>query len=363
MKNIKKIPVYVISTFGHCGLDWLHSLLDSHKDILILPPLSFFRKISILKDKKIYLDSHLNHKIITNIITKELFTKTNIESYKILKKNQKKSIFQKHMNNFLKVEKDLSMEKKIFFSIYYAFAKINKINLNKIKLIVTNEANAWNCDKYIEYFNSKFVFLIRDPRATIAGSLRVFKRHKKIPINFKIDINLSRMISAQKFCKKIEKNKILILKNEKIHHNLKAEMKKLSKYLGIKFNNSLLQSTFLGKKWIGESGYLSKIDLKKPYPQNYYQEKNVEKRWRGFLNKKTILVIETIFEKLMIRYKYKFDNRLNFKLKFFGYLFLLFEFNEPNNIFLRATNCIKNIIRRSFIILNPNLSRKFFNII
>ena len=52
MKKIENLPVIAISTFGHCGIDWLHSLIDSHKQVLIIPPLSFFRKISILKKKK-----------------------------------------------------------------------------------------------------------------------------------------------------------------------------------------------------------------------------------------------------------------------------------------------------------------------
>ena len=53
-RKINKIPVAAISTFGHCGIDWLHSLIDSHKEVLILPPLSFFRKINMLK-KKIFI--------------------------------------------------------------------------------------------------------------------------------------------------------------------------------------------------------------------------------------------------------------------------------------------------------------------
>ena len=43
-KNIKTIPVVAISTFRHCGIDWLHSLIDSYKEILIVPPLRFFTK-------------------------------------------------------------------------------------------------------------------------------------------------------------------------------------------------------------------------------------------------------------------------------------------------------------------------------
>jgi|TARA_B100001964_G_C13986495_1_gene488644 hypothetical protein len=53
-RKINKIPVAAISTFGHCGIDWLHSLIDSHKEVLILPPLSFFRKINMLKKKFLF---------------------------------------------------------------------------------------------------------------------------------------------------------------------------------------------------------------------------------------------------------------------------------------------------------------------
>ena len=35
-------------SFGHCGIDWLHSLLDCNRQILILPELSFYRYWKIL---------------------------------------------------------------------------------------------------------------------------------------------------------------------------------------------------------------------------------------------------------------------------------------------------------------------------
>ena len=35
--------VTFLMAFGHCGLDWIHSLLDSHEQILIMPSLSFYR--------------------------------------------------------------------------------------------------------------------------------------------------------------------------------------------------------------------------------------------------------------------------------------------------------------------------------
>ena len=369
MKNqekIKKIPVMVISTFGHCGIDWLHSLIDSHKEVLIIPPLSFFRNIEILKRNKNNLNSSLSSKAITNIIVKVILKKSEHESYNILSKNQSKSVFKKYINDFLTAEKNLNIEKKLFFAIHYAFAKINKINLDKIKIIVAHEHAPWNCYQYEKHFNSKFVFMLRDPRASFAGSLRIHKRLKNTPINFIFDMSLSYMVSAQKFFKKINKKKILVLRNEKMHNNLKYEMKKLSKWFNIQFNKSLLNPTFLGKKWIGDSSYLSRVDLKKSYPiseQNYYKSINVEKRWRSVLDKNTILIIETVFEKIMIRHQYKFDNKLNVITRVFGYLSLLLRFNQFNNFFYFIIGFIKSAIRRIFIIFFSKQSRIFFDIV
>ena len=363
MKKISFIPVSVISTFGHCGLDWLHSLIDSHKEVLIIPPFEFFRIIDLLERKKIYLNNSLTSIKITNIISKELLGKKFHVKDNILKKNQKKIIFKKHISDYLNIEKDLEIKKRLFFAIHYAFAKINNINLKKIKVIVANESKSWHCQQYYKYFNSKSILVLRDPRAQIAGSLRMFKRSKNIPINFQFDLNLSCMVHALNFLKKMKNKKILILKNEDMHKNLKSEMQKLCKWLDIKFNKSLLSSTFLGQKWIGESGYISKKDLKKSYPRNYYKPINIEKRWRGILDKNSILMIETFSEKIMLQHKYKFDNKLNIISRFFGYLNLFFKFHEFKNfLYFVRLSFFKNIIRRIFVVFFPNQSRKIFDI-
>ena len=47
-----KLKIFNLSTFGHNGVDWMHSLLDSHPDILIMPAFSFFRSLNRLKFRK-----------------------------------------------------------------------------------------------------------------------------------------------------------------------------------------------------------------------------------------------------------------------------------------------------------------------
>ena len=205
--------------------------------------------------------------------------------------------------------------------------------------------------------------MVRDPRAVIAGSLKEFKRYKGIPFNFPFDINLSFTLAAQEFCQKMKKKRVLVLKNEDMVINLKSEMKKLCKWLNIRFNKSLLNSTFAGKKWLGESSYLGKGDLKKQRPKNYYKPINIEARWRNFLDKNTILITEAVYEKIMIQNKYKFDNKLNFISKSLGYLGAVFKFQPFNNPFSFIKLFIfKNFIRRIFIIFFNKQSRKIFDI-
>ena len=52
-KIIRDLPVYFLSAFGHCGIDYLHSLLDCHPQILIMPSFSFYRSWKIIGCNKI----------------------------------------------------------------------------------------------------------------------------------------------------------------------------------------------------------------------------------------------------------------------------------------------------------------------
>ena len=42
---LEKLPIFVLQSAGHSGIDWTHSLLDSHSQVLIMPAFSFYRTI------------------------------------------------------------------------------------------------------------------------------------------------------------------------------------------------------------------------------------------------------------------------------------------------------------------------------
>ena len=99
IKKFEKIYFCILSTYGHCGLDWVTSLLDNHEEILIMPSFSYFRCFYYIKtwNKKFNLsDNNINNKKIVNEFVrlfkkdkrqqnqrrKFLFSKSNLKSLK-----------------------------------------------------------------------------------------------------------------------------------------------------------------------------------------------------------------------------------------------------------------------------------------
>jgi|TARA_Y100000389_G_scaffold205072_1_gene262717 hypothetical protein len=361
MNRLENLPVVVIGTFGHCASDWLGNLLDSHKQVLITPGLAYFRTLNLLKKKKINFKTFNNTKIISMIL-KNILIKSPWESYNFFLTSKKKKKFKEYLKFYLKKSKEKNVEKKIFLAINFAYAKSNKIDLNKIKVIITHEHTPWNCKYYTQYFDTKFLFIVRDPRATFAGSFKTFDKYPTFAESYKMDIVLSFWIAAFNFVLNYNPKKTYVIKNEKINRNLKPELIKLSKWLGIKFSPSLLKPTHLGKKWYGDSSYLAKFELKKSLPKNYYKESNVKKRWKRYLDKRTILTIEVVLKNIMKKYNYQPENDLNLRNTFKGYFNLFFSYNNSSSFLREFIGKIKNSIRRIFILLNHDIARKLFDI-
>ena len=79
IKNIKKKKIFILSSFGHSGIDWMNSLLDNHPEILIIPSLSFFRKFEYIKSiNKNY--ENLNEQTKIEIFCKYLFKQSKKKS-------------------------------------------------------------------------------------------------------------------------------------------------------------------------------------------------------------------------------------------------------------------------------------------
>tara|TARA_Y100000992_G_scaffold302691_1_gene278475 strand:+ start:6709 stop:7842 length:1134 start_codon:yes stop_codon:yes gene_type:complete len=365
IKKYEKIDICILSTYGHCGLDWMTSLLDNHDEVLIMPSFSFFRCFYYIKTwnrEFNFDDRNIENKKIANEFVR-LFKKDKRQQNqrrKFLFSLKQFDIFEKTLERWLDTTEIKDKYKSLFLGIHYAFAKVHNIDLDKKKIIVSQEHVPFYCEKYLKIFDPKFIFIVRDPRASIAGSILRMQKHN----NDKIYSNqFDHIIYTWKFTnlfveKYKKKSKIFIAQNEKMHKNLKIEMLKLSKWLNIKFKSSLLKQTVLGKIWFGESSYLQgknqEEDLKKYPPKNFYEQSEIKKRWKSQLTENDILFIELIFKDIFLLYKFSFLKKQSLKNKLFAYYYILTNFNYQKKYFISKIIIIpRNILRRLFILFSP----------
>jgi hypothetical protein len=370
--SIKKLRVVNLATFGHNGVDWMHSLLDGHPDILIMPAFSFYRSLHRLRfrDEKFKNIKKITFKEISKEITKQFYFEKMYQTQRrkfIFSLKQKKE-FEISLYSYLIYSKNKkkNFEKNIFFGIHHAFCKIHKININNKKIIVIQEHVPWHSFKYEKTFNSKFIYIMRDPRAALAGAFVRFRKHFKKEMNpLQFDYSLFYWNYAISFYKSLiakkTSKKMIVIKNEDMHNNLKKTQKNLCKFLKIDFNKTLLNSTFMKKKWFGESSYLQdnqEKDLIKSPHKSFYENKNIEKRWRNTLDKNEILIIEILYKFIFDKFHYLPDNKRNLKGISFTYYYLFTNYIFENKNFLKT---FKNIVRRFFVLFLPTKVTSFFN--
>ena len=247
-KHIENSKITVLETFGHNGVDWLHSLLDCHHQLLIIPAFSFFRTINVLLTKLNETSiEELNNSKISNTLS-DMFLNDPSYQYqrrKFIFSKDEGIKFESFLFKYLQNSKITPKNKCIFFGIHYAFAKIKDIDLSQVKSIVAHEHVPWYSEKYEVNFDVKFIFMMRDPRAAIAGSWLRQKvgegsskkwlknsansEYSKILSAYRFDMTLYFWRYSEFFVNKNHKDfaSCMVVKNEDMHSNLILEMKKI----------------------------------------------------------------------------------------------------------------------------------------
>jgi hypothetical protein len=371
--KINNLPLVVISTFGHNGIDWLNSLLDSHSQIIIMPGFSFYRTYDYLN-----INPSMSNEKIAEIISHTFrFDKSyQVKRRKVLFNNDEKNIFYSNLLSYLNNNNNNNFDKKIFIGIHYAFAIcFHQDELKNKKLIVIQEHVPWHCERYRKFFNPKYVFMMRDPRAAIAGSWRrngMANTSKKVNA-YQYDHTMLYWQYSNSFVNKyslIDKNLIYILKNEDIHKDHLYEMKNLSKWLNVAFSETMMVQTFHGKKWGGESAYIEEDEKFNCSQEEFYNKDAIEKRWRNEISRDGIITIEVIFDRLMNKYSYKKDTQNNLIKKINGYFnYFSYSYKMPTyqaikilSPFIELLRISRNILRRFSILFFPLKVPRFFDI-
>ena len=329
---MKEKKIIFLSGFLHSGLDWVHSLLDSHPQLLVTPALSFYRCWT-----KFDFSEFENGKIIHDNFYK--YITENVGPYS--KNEQKKFLHtqEEQINFFLKLsdllKNNLISRKEAFLFIHESYIYAKKIDQSHIKAIIAHEHLPIYKKFYIKDFpKSSLVLVLRDPRAALAG---IWYRRDKL-FGHLPDYTFNMTIDCWFYAVNIIKDKfykngknLFILKNEDLHNNLKNEMLKLSDWLKIDFNDCLLHESFpSGKTVFVDSAYLlgdkpnDQNLLNQKVPNDYFKIENVTARWRKTLSNKQIIMIEGIFSICFTRFGYKkiFNDNLYNKILSFIFFFI-----------------------------------------
>ena len=121
--------------------------------------------------------------------------------------------------------------------------------------------------------------------------------------------------------------------------------------------------TLQGKKWNGETSYVNnKLILDK----NYYDLRNVNKRWKMVLKKDEMLMFEIILNNIFVKYGYKRYFKRNLKNILLGYFYFFIKFHFVQRDFMPkfyVLFILKNLIRRILLLSNFRKLRKFLKFI
>ena len=292
-------------SFGHCGIDWLHSLLDCNQNILILPELSFYRYWKVLGCDDVGSESRIFSKWMNH------FNSPNRQSpdVKMFSSVDESNRFSEFF--LTEIKKNGIGKKQIFKSIHTAYANVKKINFTEIKVIITHEHVSYPFKHVIEDFDqSKILMIIRDPRASLAGFFRgITKKVGHLPDYHEYYYNMSieEWLNGRDIWKYNSNwlgQRLKIIQNENMVDDLNNEMRVLAKWLEIKFTKSLLKRTYHnGKTASVDSSYLK---ISSSLEKNYFKPENIRNRWLNELSdQREILMIETLFKDIMKSFGYK----------------------------------------------------------
>ena len=323
----KKPPLTFLLSFGHSGIDWLHSLLDSHPQILILPAIDYYLAWKLLEADKITNSTDMINLWCNYINSPEMQGKDTKLFYS-------EEEFDAFNWKFKKIVNDNSLDRiSMLWAIHTAFAYAKNIQLDKIKNIVLHVHTNLPFNEIIKDFpDPNILMIIRDPRACFAGWFKIFtKKFGDLPDYYSRYVDET--FEEWMFGYDILYNhlyplgsKALIVKNEDMVENLEKEMRKVAKWMQIDFNESMLTSTYpSGLEWIPDSGYISKEGQYPEKKETYFLPENVKRRWLGELNdQREILMIEFLTFDIMKEFGYKpiYKKTLFNKMRAFWYYLL-----------------------------------------
>ena len=204
--------------------------------------------------------------------------------------------FHERMTNLLLA---YPMNRRNFFlSVYEAYVLEAGIDWDNVRVVFEHSHTTF-CLKAIadDFPDSRFIQAMRDPRALYNSYIVLVKRTGNVMEYWNIKRLLHGYSNVDLYWKNLPEKRYLILRNEDLLPPFEKEMARVSTWLGVDFFESMLEPTFGGKRWKGNSAYR---DADKVSP------KIMATRWENDLNSMDQCMVEFLFSRDIQLHGYKF---------------------------------------------------------
>jgi hypothetical protein len=313
----------IVATANRPGTDFLHSLLDNHPEIISFDGWLYFheffyKSISIFGTKNHFfnnLNDEFNNINLSNFFYE--FAWSHLHKFDSrydnleLKGNlgvNKDDFNLLNIDEFVKTAVNLISDEEFssrnaMLAIYGSIALVRGDDLTNKKVLLHNVHLPEHLDLLVEDFpDVKIIACTRDPRVlatkinkTLDGmSLSSYSVNMSRAL-FKLNIDGINPLSSRNL-------NVRINSLERLHVKPLEVMTNICNWIGVKYSDSLLHSTWNGKIWNGD---ILSDDIEVFFDPGRYTES--KRKWKRDMYITERIVIESIMKKEINTYKYTHD--------------------------------------------------------
>lgn len=348
MLKITALPIFAIVATGRTGSDLLHSLLDSHPQVLtinghFLPYSQFFPKSKTFNVREVNasdiadeLIGHYIFKLISRYDTQEGMDRLgkNLDQFLDISTSE----FKYHFVNLLK---GLHIDSKnCLLAFYGAYNLCIGKNINETKILLHHPHLDFELELvHHDFLNLNVIFTVRDPRANICSLINSFKNYYKVNDNQQhFYTSLKLIFDDTIICSRLGIKFISFRLEDSMNM---ISMRLLAEWMGINFEDSMLRSTWGGLDWHGD-----KLSQKTLSPFGWSSTRTYN-NWKSILTAKDKFLLNTLTADILKKYCYdhkkiSFGQKLicffliplpfSFELRYFSFHYLYTNLTSKNRL-------------------------------
>ena len=322
MKHLDSLKPYALITTGRTGSDFLQSLLDSHTEVLTFNGTFFFHEFwqsSRCTNNNINLSDLLDQ--FCGCFIEKFKSKYDYKERKDclgVDGNQSIDIdlieFKKIVTLLLDGVELISKNFKL--AIYGAYATCLKQDITKKKILLHHIHQPGRLPDYIKDFpNPKILCMTRDPRSNFVSGVENHRLYEKTRDTEAFLFGTIQRIIIDAYAADRFSDDVITLKIEDLGR--RCILLSLCSWLGIKYENTMIESTWGGLLWRGD-----RVSRRQNLEKGF-SEKMLDNKWNKKLSTKDKYIFNFIMNDRLLNYGYD-CNKIYLHDYFIVFILLIF---------------------------------------